>query len=134
MYPWLLFVPATVWPLMLLKTFHRPLHSVAFQTRSFASRKAPINKVSLTLYAKEGCSLCDKAKVVLKDVLESGQLQNKVQFTNVDITDPLNKQWWEAYCFDVPVIHIDRFNQKDPVKMMHYLDKEEVIEELNKSV
>lgn len=91
------------------------------------------NKVHLTLFGKEGCSLCDQAKTVLSQVLESkSSINKKFELKYVDITDPLNKLWWEKYCFDVPVLHFDRFEQPRPVKMMHRLETNAVIKEIEK--
>ncbi|CCH46443.1 hypothetical protein BN7_6037 [Wickerhamomyces ciferrii] len=100
--------------------------------RQFSSQASLFQKVTLTLYAKDGCSLCDKAKVVVDEVHNSDKLSKKINLQYVDITQPLNKQWWDAYCFDVPVLHVDRTNQEDPVKFMHRLNGDEIIEEINK--
>ncbi|KAH3686992.1 hypothetical protein WICPIJ_002017 [Wickerhamomyces pijperi] len=96
------------------------------------SKPKPTEAVWLTLYAKQGCSLCDKAKVVLDSVRVNPSLNKTLNYQYVDITDPQNNQWWDAYCFDVPVVHLDRYNQKQPVKFMHYLNEEKIVEEINK--
>ncbi|KAH3674849.1 hypothetical protein WICMUC_003052 [Wickerhamomyces mucosus] len=115
---------------------------------SFSSRITRINKVRgfasssvifsqkdpiwLTLYAKQGCSLCDKAKEVLQQVRKDPSMTQKIKYQYVDITDPNNDQWWDAYCFDVPVLHVDRYNQKESIKFMHRLNAEKIIEEIEK--
>lgn len=101
--------------------------------RSFShSSQLLTSKVLLTLYAKDGCSLCDKAKVVCEEVRSSKDLKNPISFQYVDITEPLNKDFWEAYCFDVPVLHLDRRSDPETVKFMHYLDTGKIVEEINK--
>lgn len=100
--------------------------------RLFSSSSLLREQITLTLYAKDGCSLCDKAKVVLDQVNQDSNVQKKYNLQYVDITQPLNKQWWDRYCFDVPVLHVDRTNQEEPVKMMHYLNQEEIVTEINK--
>lgn len=110
------------------RTARNSVHSL----RLFSSSAFNLQKISLTLFAKDGCSLCDKAKVVVEEVRDSDMVTNKFDLQYVDITQPLNKQWWDAYCFDVPVLHVDRTNQEDPVKFMHYLNSETIIDEINK--
>lgn len=103
--------------------------------RLFSTSPIPQNTqppVWLTLYAKQGCSLCDKAKVVLDSLRANPGLKKPLNYQYVDITDPQNNQWWDAYCFDVPVVHVDRWNQKEPLKFMHYLNEEKILEEINK--
>lgn len=100
--------------------------------RLFSSSTLLKQQITLTLYAKDGCSLCDKAKVVLDEVSQNSNVQKSYNLQYVDITQPLNKQWWDKYCFDVPVLHVDRTNQEEPVKMMHYLNQEDIVNEINK--
>lgn len=110
----------------------RPFTASNHTARWFSSTAFNSQKITLTLFAKDGCSLCDKAKVVVEEVRDNETMANKFNLQYVDITQPLNKQWWDAYCFDVPVLHVDRTNQEDPVKFMHYLNSEKIIEEINK--
>lgn len=97
-------------------------------TRSFS--QSPIRSTTLTLYAKTGCSLCDKAKVVIEEVRGNEKLNKKISIQYVDITDPMNKEFWDKYCFDVPVLHLDKKNQ-ETIKFMHYLNSENIINEIN---
>jgi len=113
-------------------TFNKSTQLLAVSRRCFSTSKILPQKISLTLFAKDGCSLCDKAKVVVEEVRDSNKVSKKFNLQYVDITQPLNKQWWDAYCFDVPVLHVDRTNQEEPVKFMHYLNSEKIIEEIDK--
>ncbi|ODQ81773.1 hypothetical protein BABINDRAFT_20016, partial [Babjeviella inositovora NRRL Y-12698] len=102
-------------------------------TRTFVTSSAAW-KQNLTLYTKDGCGLCDNAKKVLEDVFANGNVQNQqdVEYVQVDITKPENKEWWDAYCFDIPVVHINKKDQTKPVKFMHYLFEDKIVEALNK--
>lgn len=86
----------------------------------------------LTLFGKEGCGLCDRAKQVMMDIIDSEEFpQKNVEFKYVDISDVMNTHWWDKYCFDVPVLHIDD-TKGERVKMMHRLDGKRVWEEIER--
>ena len=61
-------------------------------------------KVQLTLFTRANCGLCDVAKSRL---VEFKKLSNSVQYSEIDIMDPGQQNWRDAYDFDVPVLHID---------------------------
>ena len=87
---------------LLLRPPHAPvrcLASVSGIVYAAADEGAP--KVSL--FTKEGCTLCDKAKEVLR------QAATDVPHTleAVDITDPEQAHWWGKYKYDIPVLHVD---------------------------
>lgn len=88
-----------------------------------------LRQVSLTFFTKETCLLCIKADKVLSGVLDAEDLQN-VPLKKVDIMDPANSKAFDKYCYDVPVLHVDRPGQAKPVKFMHYFDAEKIAEEL----
>lgn len=84
----------------------------------------------LTLFTKSDCSLCDTAKARLAEV----QKRRTVEYKEVDIMHEDNKKWFNAYCFDVPVLHVSRvmhtYSKPDVVskekKLWHRFSEEEV--------
>lgn len=74
----------------------------------------------LTLYSRPNCGLCVQAKDVLRESWE--QSTRKFDFKEVDITRPENKEWFDLYAFDVPVIHVDNKQQ-----WMHRITVPEVV-------
>ena len=66
--------------------------------------------IKITLFTKEGCTLCDK----VRDVLESLRSKYPHQLVAVDITDEIYKdQWYEKYKYDIPVLHVNHHNNKN---------------------
>ena len=63
----------------------------------------PVEKPTVRLFTKDGCTLCDAAK----DVLASAAVQQPHTLESVDITDPEHAVWWDKYKYDIPVLHID---------------------------
>lgn len=57
----------------------------------------------VSLYTKEGCTLCDKAVDVLKSVRDDQPHTLKA----VDITDDDKEIFWDKYKWDIPVLHIN---------------------------
>ena len=49
----------------------------------------------VTLFTKEGCTLCDKVKDVLVDLRES----HDHVLRQVDITDEAHSEWFDKVCF-----------------------------------
>ena len=84
----------------------------------------------LTLFTKSDCGLCDTAKARLAEV----QKRRTVEYKEVDIMHEDNKKWFNAYCFDVPVLHINQVMQNpsksDTVdkekKLWHRFSEEEI--------
>jgi len=67
------------------------------------------SKVVVTLYTKEGCTLCDKVKDVLQEVKqesESGDGPFAHSLRQIDITDENQKESFDRYKYDIPVLHI----------------------------
>ncbi|CAK7893552.1 hypothetical protein CAAN1_22S00496 [[Candida] anglica] len=88
---------------------------------------------SVTFFTKETCQLCTNAKVVLNKTLESPQLIKKdINLEVIDIMKPENSKWFDVYCYDVPVLHVDRPEQKKPTKFMHYFYEDKLLDELNR--
>lgn len=91
----------------------------------------PLRLASLTLFTKEGCQLCKNAHHILDETLKRDPFRN-IPLTVVDIMKPENSEAFDKYCFDVPVLHVDRPGQLKPVKFMHYFDNEELAKEFSK--
>lgn len=87
--------------------------------------------LSLTFFTKDTCLLCYNANKVLKGVLEAEDLRN-IPLRKVDIMNPQNAAVFDMYCYDVPVLHVERPGQKKPVKFMHYFDAENISNELRR--
>lgn len=75
--------------------------------------------VTVKLFTKEGCTLCDK----IKDLLFSISEDYPHTLVAVDITDDDNKVFWEKYKYDIPVLHLNDF-----YFAKHKLSREEAIE------
>mmetsp|Transcript_24599 Transcript_24599/g.45914 ORF Transcript_24599/g.45914 Transcript_24599/m.45914 type:complete len:219 (-) Transcript_24599:2226-2882(-) len=58
----------------------------------------------VVLYTKEGCTLCDKVKDVLKS-LPQNEFPHSLE--QVDITDQEHVGWYDKYKYDIPVLHIN---------------------------
>lgn len=92
-----------------------------------------LRSAKLTLFTKETCQLCTNAHTVLNETLALDELKNKdINLNVIDIMDPANEKWFDVYCYDVPVLHVDRPNQSKPVKFMHYFYQDKLLEELSK--
>ena len=57
----------------------------------------------VTLFTKEGCTLCDKVKDVLVDLRES----HDHSLSQIDITDEAHSEWFDKYKYDIPVLHLN---------------------------
>ena len=98
--------------------------------RKFHSSKIlyNISDVQLTLFSKQQCGLCDTAKSVMNQVLQKPDFKD-CKYKVVDIMDPENKQWFDKYCFDVPVLHahnIDNASEGKVEKLFHRFDEKKV--------
>lgn len=77
--------------------------------------------------------LCTNAKNILYKTLEHDSLsKNDIKLNVVDIMKPENSKAFDMYCYDVPVLHVDRPDQKKPVKFMHYFHEDKLLEEFRK--
>ena len=61
------------------------------------------NKVQVTLFTKEGCTLCDKVKDILKECRD----EVPHSLDQVDITDESHAEWHSKYKYDIPVLHVN---------------------------
>ncbi|EOD25917.1 hypothetical protein EMIHUDRAFT_237316 [Emiliania huxleyi CCMP1516] len=67
--------------------------------RLMASADVP----AVRLFTKEGCTLCDKVRDVLRGVTDRAPHSLEA----VDITDEDHAQWLAKYKYDIPVLHLD---------------------------
>ena len=57
----------------------------------------------VTLFTKEGCTLCDKVKDLLTDLRTDHPHSLQLQ----DITDDAAQDWFDRYKYDIPVLHLN---------------------------
>lgn len=106
--------------------------SIATRHAARSVSTGPALPLSLTLFTKETCSLCVKARAILDNTTRHHSMPAHT-LTIVDITDPAHSTWFDRYCFDVPVLHVERDkSDEQPVKFMHYFDKEKLLREFTK--
>jgi glutaredoxin len=60
-------------------------------------------RLDITLFTKEGCTLCDTAK----EVLQSVRAEYPHSLRAIDITDDDQTYYWDKYKYDIPVLHIN---------------------------
>ncbi|CDO93207.1 unnamed protein product [Kluyveromyces dobzhanskii CBS 2104] len=87
-----------------------------------------VSKVQLTLFSKQSCGLCDTAKSVLEQVMQKPNYK-ACKYKVVDILKPDNKEWFDKYCFDVPVLHVhnvENASAEEVGKLFHRLDEKKV--------
>lgn len=77
--------------------------------------------LTVTLFTKNGCTLCDK----VVDILRSVRGQQPHRLMAVDITDPDKSYWYQKYKYDIPILHL---NGRYWVK--HRLTKEQALSDL----
>jgi hypothetical protein len=79
------------------------------------------NSLTVTLFTKKGCTLCDK----VVEVLQSVRGQQPHCLMAVDITDPDKSYWYQKYKYDIPILHINgRYWAK------HRLTKDQALSDL----
>lgn len=86
--------------------------------------------ISLVFFTKESCQLCVNAKDVLDRALKDDSAKDftkNVNVKTVDIMKPENSEWFDVYCYDVPVLHIEQPDGGKPVKFMHYFDQSKIL-------
>lgn len=77
--------------------------------------------------------LCTNARGILFETLKNEELKNKkIDLNIIDIMKPENSKWFDVYCYDVPVLHVDRDKQDKPLKFMHYFHEDKLLEEFKK--
>ncbi|WLF78382.1 hypothetical protein PVL30_002120 [Lodderomyces elongisporus] len=88
---------------------------------------------SVTFFTKDTCKLCSDAKQILESSLNNPTVENDhLQVKYIDIMDPNNQEWFDKYCYDVPVLHIEQQGQKLQ-KFMHYFNEKELVHVLANS-
>lgn len=110
-----------------------PLCSRITQARYLSAQSRLNQALSLTFFTKETCKLCTDAKEILHKTLEDDTNKNKdIKLTTIDIMDPKNQKWFDIYCYDVPVLHVNRDGQEKPIKFMHYFHQDKLTDEFQK--
>lgn len=77
----------------------------------------------LTLFTNPTCHLCTIARSSLQSVAQ----KRAIEWREVNIMQKGNEEWYDKYCFDVPVIHAS-VNGKS--KLMHWIYEEDVLAKL----
>ncbi|KAL3231185.1 Uncharacterized protein RNJ44_00824 [Nakaseomyces bracarensis] len=87
-------------------------------------------RVKLTFFSKPQCGLCEQAKEIIDDVLEEQDFkEDKVSMEIVNINQLNNKKWWELYCFDIPVLHVEKIGDPTSLFKIFHRIEEDVLEE-----
>ena len=113
----------------------RPILKLNPLRRQFCNSNILLNgnysHLKLTFFGKPNCGLCDNAKEVIEDVLNENEELSKARITMEIININKHKHWWDMYCFDIPVLHIENDNEPNSlVKIMHFFKEDELIETL----
>ncbi|KOS20166.1 Glutaredoxin-like protein [Escovopsis weberi] len=99
------------------------------------SKVAPIIRSRITLFSRDNCGLCTKAKDVLSQVWD----KRPYLYKEVNLAEPKAKNWRNLYDFDIPVIHINRLDAGEEeygrvskaLKLMHRFTPEEVLAKMD---
>ncbi|KAH3899166.1 Mgp12p SCDLUD_004595 [Saccharomycodes ludwigii] len=90
------------------------------------------NRIKLTLFVKENCGLCEKAKYNLEQLYSKDKEISKLPLELVDINLPLNNKWWDKYSFDIPVLHIENTEKPENLaKIFHVIEENDVVDKVN---
>lgn len=90
----------------------------------------------LKFFTKPDCMLCYEANHVLESAIDDiGPLmKDKIgDIEYIDILKPENKEWFECYRYDIPVLHVERDGYKKVV-FMHKFDHDELVDELGQEL
>ncbi|KAF5093589.1 hypothetical protein D0Z00_003976 [Geotrichum galactomycetum] len=93
-----------------------------------------LKPIQVTFFTKPSCGLCEAAKANLSKAWD--RAPTKFDYQEVDISKPENKKWYDVYAFDIPVVHFDGIagnGGKSPLKLMHKIETEKVLEILKES-
>lgn len=113
--------------------------SPASQTVRYINTVSRQGKIKLKFFTKPDCMLCYGANVVLENALDEidntkpnmrGRIAD-VEYVNIGA--PENKEWFDCYRYDIPVLHVERERCKKVV-FMHSFDQEELVEELGQEL
>ncbi|KAF3916697.1 hypothetical protein ABW20_dc0105959 [Dactylellina cionopaga] len=88
-----------------------------------------LRSLRLTLFTKSDCGLCVSAKESIQNFRKSAD--KSIEYTEIDIFQPNNEKWHNAYVFDVPVLHLEKHLEKNGpsskvLKLMHRFSKEDI--------
>lgn len=100
-----------------------------FIVRRWCSTLHQARRFRLTFFTKDGCQLCKNAATILHDAIEANATKN-VSLKVINILDPENSEAFDLYCYDVPVLHIEKDEGAKMTKFMHYFNKEKIMEEI----
>ena len=105
--------------------------NLASSARLFASVTGSVyesesSDVVVTLYTKEGCTLCDKVKDVLREVQQGNDDGFQHSLRQIDITDSDQQDSFDRYKYDIPVLHI---SSKSDVDQSVYWTKHRLTED-----
>jgi glutaredoxin len=94
------------------------IHAHRGRSRLFASVTGSVyesdtSPVVVTLYTKEGCTLCDKVKDVLQQVRDGGSDDFAHSLKQIDITDADQQDSYDRYKYDIPVLHMSLTGESD---------------------
>lgn len=97
-------VGGRVLPLLFLRPLSTPVPGIrCLASVSGVIYSAAESAPTVKLFTKEGCTLCDKAKDVLKEAMD--EFPHTLEA--VDITDADNAEWFSKYKYDIPVLHVN---------------------------
>ena len=85
--------------------------------------KDETSNVTITLFTKEGCTLCDQVKDVLLELHQQDPGNYAHTLRAVDITDDDQRDYYEKYKYDIPVLHLN-----GQYWTKHRLTREEAVE------
>lgn len=71
--------------------------------RSCSTSATRQTKPTVTLFTKPDCTLC----VPVKFIIRKTQHANDFDYQEVNIDDEEQKEWFDLYKYDIPVVHID---------------------------
>ncbi|KAK9379907.1 uncharacterized protein V2V93DRAFT_391976 [Kockiozyma suomiensis] len=85
----------------------------------------------MTIYSRPQCGLCDEAK---QSISKATKKLPSFDLLQVDILLPENKEWFDKYAFDVPVIHFQTAENSPVHKIMHHIHEKDVVQLVESSL
>ncbi|GMM32195.1 Mgp12 protein [Martiniozyma asiatica (nom. inval.)] len=106
---------------------------LSFKPRPFLGRS--ISNISLTLFSKPQCQLCDHFHQGIDRVIQKlpQTTKDSLKIKTIDISAKGNEKFFECYRYDIPVMWIER-EGVNKVTMMHRLNEEEFMDELTQDL
>lgn len=121
-------------PVQCLKSKLSSRTSIIQIKRTYTTDKPTITR--LKFFTKPECMLCYEANTVLESALDNIDEKMRKNIKDVEYVDiclPENKEWFDCYRYDIPVLHVERDGYKKVV-FMHKFDDEELMEELGQEI